>query len=116
MKKIVLTFVLSILTIASFAQKIDVSGIVMDGDSREAIMAATVQILSEKDSSMVAGAATDAKGAFKIKNVKKGKYVLKVSYIGYHDHKLPLDLSQAKSPFDAVTSPSVRTHVCSRRP
>lgn len=101
MKKFLLSLVLSVLTVTSFAQKIDVSGIVMDGDTREAIMAATVQILNPKDSSMVGGAATDSKGAFKIKNVKKGKYVLKVSYIGYNDHILPLDLSNAKNPFDA---------------
>lgn len=101
MKRIFITFMLSILAITTFAQKIDVSGIVMDGDSREAIMAATVQILNPKDSSMVAGAATDTKGGFLIKNVKKGKYILKVSYIGYNDHNLPLDLSKAKNPFDA---------------
>lgn len=85
----------------SFAQKITIQGVIIDKETKEAIMSATVQVLSLPDSTMVDGAATAMDGSFKIKGVKKAKYALKVSYVGYVDHILPLDLSKAKSPYNA---------------
>lgn len=92
---------LAFMAMTSYAQKITVTGTIIDKDTKEAIMQATVQVLSLPDSVMVDGAATDLKGAFKIKGVKKGKYAVKVSYVGYVDHIMSLDLTNAKSPYDA---------------
>ncbi len=92
---------LALLAMPLFAQKITVTGTIIDKETKEAIMQATVQVLSLPDSTMVEGAATGLDGTFKIKGVKKAKYALKVSYVGYQDHIIPLDLSKAKSPFEA---------------
>lgn len=45
-------------------------------------MQATVQILSPKDSTMIKGNVTDLDGNFSMP-VSPGKYLLKVSFIGY---------------------------------
>ena len=76
--------------------RFNVSGIVIDKNTREAVISATVRVLSLPDSTMVTGAATDVNGAFNIKNVKKGNYALKVTFIGYHDNVIPLDLTKEK--------------------
>lgn len=76
--------------------RFNVSGIVIDKNTRESVISATVRILSLPDSTMVTGVATDANGAFNIKNVKKGNYALKVTFIGYHENVIPLDLTKEK--------------------
>ena len=81
----------------SIAQsKINVSGTILENETEEPVMAATVRILSLPDSSMVGGAATDLNGAYTIKDVKKGNYAVKITYIGYKDRVLPLDLTGKK--------------------
>lgn len=97
MKKIILPLLLCAVTILAHAQsKFNITGIVIDKNTNETVVSATVRVLSLPDSTMVTGAATDANGAFNIKNVKKGNYVLKVTFIGYQDHVLNLDLTNKK--------------------
>ena len=94
MKKLLLLSFLCLSALLSVAQsKFNVSGIVIEKGSNEPIPSATVRILSLPDSALVTGAATDTKGVFNIKGVKKGRYALKVTFIGYSDHNLPLDLT-----------------------
>lgn len=100
MKKFLFLALLAFTAIPSFAQKINIEGTIIDKDTKEAIMSATVQVLSLPDSTMVDGAATALDGSFKIKGLKKAKYALKVSYVGYNNHIIPVDLSKAKSPFN----------------
>lgn len=98
MKKSVLTLCLAIASLCSFAQsKFNVSGTVVEDGTNEPVISATVRILSLPDSSMVAGAATNTLGGFTVNNVKKGKYAIKVTYIGYNDQVLPLDLTTKKT-------------------
>lgn len=75
--------------------KFNVSGTIIEKGSNEAVPSATVQVLTQ-DSTFVAGAATDMKGAFKIQNVKKGKYLMKISFIGYQPRVVSLDLTNKK--------------------
>lgn len=97
MKKSLMTFVLVAVSAASFAQsKFNVTGTVIEKGIQEPIMSATVQVLSLPDSAFVTGAATSIDGAFEIKGVKKGKYALKVSYIGYQNRVVALDLTKQK--------------------
>lgn len=97
MKKNLILILLCVCCSFSNAQsKFNVSGIVIDKNTRESVISATVRVLSLPDSTMVTGAATDANGAFNIKNVKKGNYALKVTFIGYHDNVIPLDLTNEK--------------------
>ena len=97
MKRTLLSCLFGAMAATVFAQsKFNVSGIVMEKGTNEVIPSATVRILSLPDSTLVTGAATDTKGAFNIQNVKKGKYALKVTFVGYNDHVLPLDLTNKK--------------------
>lgn len=92
-----MTLVLVAVSAASFAQsKFNVTGTVIEKGIQEPIMSATVQVLSLPDSAFVTGAATNIDGAFEIKGVKKGKYALKVSYIGYQNRVVALDLTKQK--------------------
>lgn len=77
--------------------KFAVSGTVIEKETNEAIASATVQVLSLPDSSFVAGAATDMSGKFTMQNVKKGRYALKISFIGYQNKAVTLDLTKEKS-------------------
>lgn len=77
--------------------KFNVTGAVVEKGTNEAVASATVRVLSLPDSAMVDGAATTATGSFTIKDIKKGKYALKVTYIGYQNFVMPLDLTNKKS-------------------
>lgn len=77
--------------------KFNVTGAVAEKGTNEAVVSATVRVLSLPDSAMVDGAATTATGSFTIKDIKKGKYALKVTYIGYQDQVIALDLTNKKS-------------------
>ncbi len=77
--------------------KYAVSGTVIEKETNEAVVSATVQVLSLPDSSFVTGAATDNKGKFTMQNVQKGRYALKISFIGYQNKTISLDLSKGKS-------------------
>jgi hypothetical protein len=67
---------------ATFAQKAIIKGQVTDTLARP-LPSSTVMILSLKDSSLVNFGVTDAKGIFEIKNVNKGEYLLKITFVGY---------------------------------
>lgn len=84
-KRIVPLLILAIVSTVS-AMAADVSGIVKDVATQEPLVEAAVKLLSARDSSFVTGVTTDVDGKFKIENVKSGKYLLEVSYIGYADH------------------------------
>lgn len=68
-----------------FAQNksISVKGKVLEDETKEAVVQATVQLLTPNDSVMISGAATGIDGDFVIKGVKDGKYILKISSVGY---------------------------------
>lgn len=72
-----------------------VSGVVVDGDDKSPVMQATIQVLSLPDSTMVTGDVTDNYGKFSIA-ARPGKYVLKVSFVGYTPTYKPFTLTKAK--------------------
>lgn len=60
-----------------------VIGILRDSSNKEFVEFASVALIRIRDSSAVAGALTDNKGHFTIEEVPPGKYVLRISSIGY---------------------------------
>lgn len=54
-----------------------------DGQAGEALLQASVRILSASDSSLVRGAMTDDNGRFSIDMPRQGRYILEASYVGY---------------------------------
>ena len=81
-------------TLSAFAQtkRVTVSGRVVE-DTGEPAVQATVQLLSLPDSTFTTGIASNEKGYFSLPRVKAGKYVLKVSYIGFKNKLIPLQLT-----------------------
>ena len=103
MKRYVLTLLLSCLCGAmAFAQKITVSGIVLDGTSeqKEGLPGATVVLLTPRDSSQVAGVASNMEGKFSLTPVKSGNYILRVSYVGYVSVLKNLTLTKKEKTLD----------------
>lgn len=82
-------------TFSIFAQNkvIAVSGRIIESDSKEPAAQATVQLLALPDSAYAAGIGSGNKGWFTLPKVKAGKYVLKVSYIGFRTKYVPVQLS-----------------------
>lgn len=94
-KILVLTMLLWAATLSVFAQtkNITVSGRLVEDDTKAPAAQATIQLLLLPDSAYVTGAASSENGAFTLPKVRGGKYVMKVSYIGYKTKYVPLQLT-----------------------
>ena len=94
-KILVLTMLLWAAILSVFAQtkNITVSGRLVEDDTKAPAAQATIQLLSLPDSAYVTGAASSENGAFTLPKVRGGKYVMKVSYIGYKTKYVPLQLT-----------------------
>lgn len=102
MKRILFFMCIFWVGLCVFAQngKVTVSGLVWDADLNEAMGQASVQILSAKDSSFVNGGVTQMNGRFQLPAVKAGKYLLKVSFIGYLPQFKNLQLTASRPKVD----------------
>ncbi len=83
MKIFMLKICLLLITISSsaFSNGI-INGIVYDSETNKPMQSARVALLNVKDSSVVKGDNSNIKGEFEIKDVDKGKYLLKISFVG----------------------------------
>ena len=100
MKKIITAAVLLLATaLSAFSQtkNITVSGRVLE-DTNEPAVQATIQLLSLPDSAYAAGVATTGNGYFTLPKVNAGKYVLKVSYIGFKNKLYSTHSSRRPTP------------------
>lgn len=70
-----------------------VVGSLVDSTKNEPLMYCNVTLLEQADSSFVKGAVTDANGYFEVKDVPAGKYLLRVSYIGYSTRFVPVEVT-----------------------
>ena len=82
MKQIFLTLLIAIMAMTAHAQQRAISGTIIDHDTKEPMEQTAVQLL-RSDSSYVAGTVSDAQGAFKLSAPKDGKYIVKLSSVGY---------------------------------
>lgn len=90
------------LTTRAQSKRIAVSGRIMEDTGQPAIQA-NVQLFTLPDSTYVAGIASSAQGHFTLPKVKPGRYVLKVSYIGFKNKLVPLRLTEQKPTRDMGT-------------
>ena len=74
--------VLMLTSITSFAQERKITGTLIDRDTKEPITQTTVQLL-KIDSTFVTGAISNEQGTFNLIAPSNGKYLLKLSSIGY---------------------------------
>ena len=85
MKKLFLLCTVLFCASAAFSQNLgrfSIKGFIADS-SDAGLSSATVMLLSRKDSSLVSYGRSGEKGNFEFKNVKRGNYLLKITYVGY---------------------------------
>jgi hypothetical protein len=97
MKKFMLFMVMMAITSSAIlAQKFSIKGQVTDTLSSP-LPSSTIMLLNPKDSSLVNFGVSDVKGFFEIKNVSKGEYLLKITFVGYESF-----LKRISTPTDAT--------------
>lgn len=82
MKKGLLLAMMMLISVITVAQKREISGILIDSDSKESIPMVTVQLL-KLDSTFVGGTVSNDSGKFVLRAPANGRYILKMSSIGY---------------------------------
>lgn len=63
--------------------QVEVRGQVEDAKTKEPIALASVTLVSERDSTLVLRGATDLQGGYLFSDVKVGRYLLRISFLGY---------------------------------
>ncbi len=81
MKKFIVFFLLLLLVFPLFAQKATLKGVVLDKKTGEKLIGVNVFLAKTN-----IGTSTDTKGLFILPNIKTGRYLLKVSCIGYQEY------------------------------
>ena len=95
MKRFSTLLILCLCSLVAVAQKVTVSGTVMDGSLSEPMPGASVVLLQPKDSAQAAGVSTDLEGKFKLPAVKAGNYILRISFIGFQTYFRNIALTKA---------------------
>ena len=97
--KSVFILLLSVFTTTVWAQKITVSGTVFEEDTQEPVFSASV-VLLDKDSAMVTGASSKMDGTFTLPAVKPGKYLFRITYVGFKTYLKNLELTKSEKKVD----------------
>lgn len=80
-----------------------IKGAIIDSLSDKPVEYATVGVYSAKDSSLVGGVITDAKGLFNIKINKAGSYYLQIKFMGYATKKVgPFEIKNSFLDFGRI--------------
>ncbi len=105
MKRLFLSFLCIASAVAALAQSgTKVVGRVMDSDTGESMLRATVQLMKTDSTSMVAGAVTNSLGYYELKNIQEGNYVIKISYIGYRNFFHRIEVAGKQKEMNAGTA------------
>jgi len=94
MKRTLLFLVLLTATIGIHAQR-TISGRVVDSEQKEAVIQATIALL-RTDSTLTANTVTNAEGNFALKAPKDGRYLLRVTFVGYKPLYRQIDVAGGK--------------------
>ena len=81
MKTKFILLLMTLIATTSWSQNISIKGRVLETTS-EPVPFATVSVLTP-DSALVTGTTSDTKGDFVVTGLKKGDYLLSISYVGY---------------------------------
>lgn len=95
-KKILLPLFL-LAAFSASAQRFNIRGQVSD-TLKSALPSATVMLLQQKDSSLVSFGSTDKQGLFELKNVARGDYQLKITFVGYATASRKISVSEFTTP------------------
>ena len=106
MKKLLLLLLMSLTVLMpAIAQtrNITVKGKVVEKDTGDPVVQATIQLLTLPDSTYVNGAATLGDGSFELPKAAAGNYVMKISFIGYKTINEQLTLTNQRTTVDVGT-------------
>ena len=96
MKRSILSMLLMLVAIASFAQDRLISGKITDRDTKDPVEQVTVQLL-KTDSTYVSGAISNEQGLFHVNAPANGKYLLKITSVGYKPTVKRIQISEDKN-------------------
>lgn len=96
MKRSILSMLLMLVAIASLAQERLISGKITDRDTKEPVEQVTIQLL-KTDSTYVSGAISDERGLFHVNAPANGKYLLKITSVGYKPTVKRIQISEDKN-------------------
>ena len=95
------SFVFSLfLCLGSFtiAQDASLTGFIVDFEDEEPLIGASVKIIGQS-----IGGVTDINGKFKINNLSKGEYSLTISYVGYIDKELKINIKRGNNNINTIS-------------
>ena len=101
MKKALFTLCYILLLSASAAgqsasDEYGVKGRVIDYETGEPLISCNVMLMTTDTARMMSGASTNKAGSFHIKDIKKGNFILKISYIGYENYFRPVKIEKRR--------------------
>lgn len=96
MKRSILSMLLMLVAIASLAQERLISGKITDRDTKEPVEQVTIQLL-KTDSTYVSGAISNERGLFHVNAPVNGKYLLKITSVGYKPTVKRIQISEDKN-------------------
>ena len=96
MKRSILSMLLMLVAIASFAQERLISGKITDRDTKDPVEQVTIQLL-KTDSTYVSGAVSNEQGLFHVNAPANGKYLLKITSVGYKPTVKRIQISEDKN-------------------
>jgi len=94
MKRFLLLVAIVAMAIPTIAQR-TVSGRVVESDSKEALAMTTVKLL-KTDSTLVKGALTADNGSFKVTAPADGRYILKITCVGFKNYTRNITIADGK--------------------
>jgi len=93
MQKLILVLFISAMLSTMYGQETaSIKGQVVDQESNP-LLSATVVILSERDSSIFSFALSNTDGIFKMDDIKRGDYIIQISYLGYDQYSKSINLN-----------------------
>lgn len=100
MPKIILT-ILFFFWLTSFSQQTNysISGIIKDSKSKSPIEYASVVLYHLPDTTLLNGVITNNDGSFKLQNVSKGSYLMKITFMGYHQILFTFEVGKSNKQF-----------------
>lgn len=90
-KRIILIVCLVFFTAITYAANL--RGIIVENRSKEPLIAATILVINEKDTTNIRHVSTDNDGAFVMRNLSTGSYKVSVNYLGYSKVEKKLSIS-----------------------
>lgn len=100
------SYLLLLLTLFAFQTKaqqttsnsITLNGSVVEQKTGDPVEQATIRLLSIPDSSLVRGTVSTANGAFSLKSIKPGNYILHITYVGFDPIYQPVRITGRRNP------------------